>query len=137
MPDREWSTPALLLVYVSVLGILALVVGYGLTKVTMASDEAARRAEREKTVLKERLESAREIRRALARPVPPPDPLPPITAKPANPPDQPNLAASGVSKEKPRKLKIPATARNAMAMGTRADVPRRIQTHDRGGLNGW
>jgi hypothetical protein len=36
-----------------------------------------------KTLLDERIETARQIRRALATPVPPPEPLEPITAKPA------------------------------------------------------
>src|SRR5215218_8060458 len=104
MRDRKWSVPALLLIYAGLFGILALIIGYGFTKVTMASEEATRRAQQEKTLLNERIESAREIRRALARPVPPPDPLPPITAKLANP-EKAKLAASGKPpKEKPGKL---------------------------------
>jgi hypothetical protein len=144
MRDRKGSIPELLLIYAGVLGVLALVVGYGFTKVTVASEEAARRSEQEKTVLAERIESAREIRRALARPVPPPDPLPPITAKPANSPvaaelrnsGKPKLAASGNSK--PSKLKISTAAWNAMAMGTGADVsPQSGSTFERGAINGW
>jgi hypothetical protein len=145
MRDRNWSVPALIFIYASVFGVLALVVGYGFTKVTMASEEAARRSEQEKTLLNERIESAREIKRALARPVPPPEPLPPITAKLANPtkvanPEEPKIAASAKhSKEKPHKLQIPAAAWNAMAMGTGADAaPRHVSpTVDRAGLNGW
>ena len=141
MRDRKGSVPELLLIYVSVLGILALIVGYGFTKVTVASEEATRRSEQEKTVLAERIESAREIRRALARPVPPPDPLPPVTAKLAHQLEEPQqkLAATGTTKDKPRKLKIPAAARNAMAMKTGGDAPshQRRQASDHGGLNGW
>ena len=37
--------------------------------------------EREKTLLEERVESARQIRDALAKPIPPPEPLTPVTAK--------------------------------------------------------
>src|SRR4051794_12540607 len=120
MRDRDWGASALILIYASVFGVLALVAGYGFTKVTMASEEAARRSEQEKTLLNERIESAREIKRALARPVPPPEPLPPITAKLANHmkvanPEEPKRPASGKhSKEKSHKLKIPASAWNAM-----------------------
>src|SRR5215218_4059330 len=132
MRDRKWSVPALLLIYAGLFGILALIIGYGFTKVTMASEEATRRAQQEKTLLNERVDSAREIRRALARPVAPPDPLPPITAKPANStvtpelnrPRNSKLAASGKSpsEKKPSKLQVPPAAWDAMAMGTRADA---------------
>src|SRR5215203_3432688 len=122
MREREWSVPALLLIYAGLFGILALIVGYGVTRVTMASEEANRRAQQEKTLLNGRIESAREIRRALARPVPPPERLPPIAAKPANSPvaeeltntGKPKLAVS--AKSRPSKLKISSAAQNAMAM---------------------
>ena len=45
MRDREWSVPALLLIYAGLFGILALIVGDGITQVTMASEEATRRAQ--------------------------------------------------------------------------------------------
>ena len=143
MRDREWSVPALLLIYAGLFGILALIVGYGLTKVTVASEEATRRAQQEKTLISERIESAREIRRALARPVPPPDPLPPITAKLANSRvatevthfGKPKLAESGNSN--PSRLKVPPAARNAMAMETRADASPQRPTFERGAINGW
>src|SRR5215213_3178803 len=96
MRDRNWGVPAILLSYVAVLSVLALVVAYGFTRATIASEEGDRRVE--KTVLNQRLESAREIRQALGRPVPPLDPLPPINAKLANPEkvanvEQPKIAA--------------------------------------------
>ena len=137
------GVPALLVIYVGVFGVLALLAGFIFTKATIASEEADGRAEREKTVLNGRIESAREIRRALARPVPPPDPLPPITAKLAHPekvakPDKLGRVASGkTTGEKPAKLKIPAAAWNAMAKGETDATPPKTSTFDRPDLNGW
>ena len=63
------------------LGSAALVVlAIGAARMLIADDPVSKAAI---TKLDERIETARQIRRALATPVPPPDPLPPITAKPA------------------------------------------------------
>jgi hypothetical protein len=68
--------------------------------------------------------NAREIREALAKPIPPPEPLPAITARPAR-----TMAASSV----PRKLKpISPEALNAMAMEhNSAPSPSGHVGHDR------
>jgi hypothetical protein len=58
------------------LGVIAL----GLARALVIEDPGARAA---KTLLDERIETARQIRRAIETPIPPPEPLPPITAKPA------------------------------------------------------
>ena len=145
MRDRNWGVPAILLSYVGVLSVLALVMAYGFARATRASEESTRRTEQEKTVLNQRLESAREIRQALARPVPPPDPLPPINAKLANPEkvanvEQPKIAARRKpSTEHSPRLKMPGAAWNAMAMGTGAEFPSRPinASFDRAGQNGW
>jgi hypothetical protein len=67
-----------------------------------------------KTLLAERIETARQIREALAKPIPPPEPLGPITARPAA---QPAKAARTDGTSPP---KLSRSARDAMAQ----DVPR-------------
>lgn len=57
---------------------LVAVIAVGLAQ-ALIDDPAGKAA---KTKLDERIESAREIRKALATPIPPPEPLQPITAKP-------------------------------------------------------
>jgi hypothetical protein len=64
---------------------------------------------REKTSFELQLQTARDIRQALATPVPPPQPLPPITAKRANP-----IPRASVIVDKQRR--ISPAAREAMAM---------------------
>ena len=59
---------------------LVVVMAIGLAR-ALVDDPAGREA---KTLLDERIETARQIRRALATPIPPPEPLEPITAKPAH-----------------------------------------------------
>ena len=73
--------------------------------------------EREKTLLDERMNSARLIRQALAKPLPAIEPLPPITARRTGP--EPSKMAA---REK-TKLKLSAAARDAMAMS--AESPSR------------
>lgn len=70
---------------------------------------------REKSSFETQLETARHIRQALSKPPPAPEPLPPLTAKRANPAPQAVAVA-----EKPRR--IPNEARNAMAMETGSRV---------------
>jgi hypothetical protein len=59
---------------------LIVVIALGLARALVIDDPGGRAA---KTLLDERIETARQIRRALETPVPPPEPLPAITAKPA------------------------------------------------------
>jgi hypothetical protein len=70
---------------------------------------------REKTSFELQLETARDIRQVLATPVPPPAPLPPITAKRANP-----IPRASVMVEKQRR--ISPEAREAMAMDTQGQA---------------
>jgi hypothetical protein len=69
-----------LAMYVAVAGTLVGGIGVALTVVasTVVSHEAVARA---KTPFEIQLESAREVREALAKPIPAPQPLPQITAK--------------------------------------------------------
>ena len=66
----------------------------------------------EKSAFELQLETARNIREVLAKPLPRPGPLPPITAERANP-----VPRATVIAEKPRR--IPYGAWGAMAMDTR------------------
>jgi hypothetical protein len=81
MLNSKRNIPALLLIYAGVCGTLALGTGYAFSYFTAASGENAKLSRTEKTVLDQRIASARQIREALSRPLPPPEPLPPITAK--------------------------------------------------------
>ena len=116
--DKDQGVPTLLLLYFSITAVLALVCAYGYTKVTVAGEQTVRTQAHSKTILDERIANAREIKAALAKPQPKPEPLPPITEKVANPP-----STTVVTPEKP--LKLPRQARNAMAM---APTPKTIPT---------
>jgi len=132
MSTNNRSIPFLLTVYVGVLGTLALCVGYAYSSVTFETEGWETQSRREKTVLDERIATAREIKEALRRPLPRPEPLGPITAKLANP--QGSKMASAPEK----KIKLPQTALDAMAMdqsGARASVS--YPAIDRAGASGW
>jgi hypothetical protein len=105
MNDR--GIPSLLAIYFGIVGILVAGAGFGLTKIVDASAGMARHSEREKSLLDERLATARNIKQMLAKPVPRPEPLAPITAKPEH-------AASKVAVT-PARPKLSAEARDAMA----------------------
>ena len=108
MNDR--GIPSLLAIYFGVIGTLVAGAGLGLTKIVDASAGMAHHSEREKSLLDERLATARSIKQVLAKPVPRPEPLAPITAKPEH-------AASKVAaapRPAPRP-KLSAEARGAMA----------------------
>lgn len=68
-------------IYFMVIGTLLIGAALGLMKVVETSAGVAVYSEREKTQLDLRVESAREIREALAKPIPLPEPLPPMAAK--------------------------------------------------------
>ena len=108
MPTR--STSSSVLVYVGVAATALSVVIVGLTAVVKASTGWSHASAREKTVLELQVESARDIRRALATPVVTP-PLPPITARPAR-----DIQAVAVQEKKPPRIRLPHAAMNAMAM---------------------
>jgi len=132
MSTNNRSIPFLLTVYVGVLGTLALCVGYAYSSVTFEPEGWETQSRREKTVLDERIATAREIKEALRRPLPRPEPLGPITAKLANP--QGSKMASAPEK----KIKLPQTALDAMAMdqsGARPSVS--FPAIDRAGASGW
>ena len=74
------SSVSSLVMYVAVAGTLVGGIGIALTVVTssVASQQVVARA---KTPFEIQLDSAREVREALAKPIPAPQPLPRITAK--------------------------------------------------------
>ena len=140
MRDKDWGIPTLLLIYLVVIGLPLLALWYGVSQITVASELSNERGEQEKTILDQRIAAAREVKQALARGVPRPEPLPPVTAKAAR------LHASTVAakaaetpeKEIKNKTKLSAAARNALAMGTQPE--RQVvgpAPVDRAGTGGW
>ena len=79
--QRRRSVLALLAIYATIIGTLIAATSFSLIWMIDGSAAFSRAPDREKTVLDQRIESAREVRRALAKRIPPPAPLPPITAK--------------------------------------------------------
>jgi hypothetical protein len=106
MNDR--GIPSLLAIYFGVIGTLVAGAGLGLTKIVDASAGMAHHSEREKSLLDERLATARSIKQVLAKPVPRPEPRAPITAKPEH-------AAKLAAAPRPAQPKLSAEARGAMA----------------------
>lgn len=70
-----------LILYVGVVGFALAGIAFGLTAVVKAATGTAQQTQRERTLLDVRMESAREIRQALAKPIPHPTPLPPMTTR--------------------------------------------------------
>jgi hypothetical protein len=103
---------------------LLAVIAVGLAR-ALVDDPAGRAA---KTKLDERIETAREIRRALATPIPPPEPLQPITAKPLRAPK-----AKAVEDDESKTPALSRSARDAMAR-----EQRRSSSPSRSiGTGGW
>jgi hypothetical protein len=116
------------LLYVASLAIGLAVIATSLGLIAQASTGLTQRTEREKSFVDLQIESAREIRAALAKPITVP-PLPPITAKPLR--DVRSVAAES-SKSRMR-APIASTARgmNAMAMQTPDNQAAFYPTEDR------
>lgn len=70
-----------LVLYVGVIGIALAGIAFELTVVLKTATGALQQTQREQTLLDVRMESSREIRQALAMPVPYPAPLPPMTTR--------------------------------------------------------
>ena len=132
MSAKNLNIPFLLTVYVGGLGTLALCAGYAYSSVNFKTEAGTVQSRREKTILDERIATAREIKEALRRPIPRPEPLGPITAKLANP--QSSKMASAPNK----KIKLPQAALDAMAMDQRGKRPSvSYSVVDRAGAGGW
>src|SRR4051812_7812809 len=83
--EKTRGLPTLVLVYATLVLICALGIAYGISEGMTALEIMGSGPEREQTVLDQRIANAREIKEALRRPLPPIEPLPPVTAKLANP----------------------------------------------------
>lgn len=146
---KQRSTASVLLLYVSIILVLFLGTIFGIARLVEgpAGKLESRRA---KSLLDERIATAREIRAALARPLPPMPPLPPITAKLANPNGSKAVVQSAFDMPK---RKLSPEARNSMAQVIepqfvpqtfieptyvpRTYIPRTYTAQERGGPGGW
>jgi hypothetical protein len=114
------GVPFLLSVYCGVLILLAAGIGFGVTKVVGAAANLSQRSTPEKTLLDERIFSARSIKEALAKPVPSAEPLPAITARLASKErSQEKVAQARQSKVR----KLSNQARNALASARQPSTP--------------
>jgi hypothetical protein len=94
---------------------LLAVMALGLGRALVIDDPGARAA---KTLLEERIETARQIRRAIETPIPPPEPLPPITAKPARAQNTKPVASTDASSSKaPRSSRHSTSAERGGGIG--------------------
>jgi hypothetical protein len=126
-------------IYFSVLGIVGLGAGVGMAKV-MGSQEKTREYQRAKSILDERIATARRIKEILARPQEAIEPLPPITAKRMNPTASQVAVHSPQEKPKRLRVRLSAEARNAMAMEGHQTFGRSYTSTasvDRGSIGGW
>lgn len=112
------SHSSLLLIYIGATFTALAVIALGLMAIVQASAALSPAGPRDKTVLELQVESAREIRRALAVPVII-QPLPPITARMARDP----RSVASAQDRKPARTALSQEALNAMAMGP-SEAPR-------------
>ena len=111
MPKMEPARSVLLLTY----GTMALAMGLGISQAAISLEIFGPRSDAERTVLEQRVESAREIKASLHKPLLPIAALPPITAKLANP-------VKAAAREQPGRVpwlaanSLPSGALDAMAM---------------------
>ena len=122
------SHSSMLLIYIGAIFTALAVIALGLMAIMQASAALSPAGPRDKTVLELQVESAREIRRALAVPVIV-EPLPPITARMAR--DVRSVASA--QDRKPARMALSAEALNAMAMEP-SEAPRATRSypaHDR------
>ena len=86
--------------YVGIIIVATLCIAFSLDSVVRASASLVQVAQRDKTPLEIKIDSARQIRESLSKPQPTIEPLPPITAKLA----RAVTAAKAVSNQKPKTL---------------------------------
>ena len=113
------------LAYVGALAVPVLGVGVALSNVDLASLDRRAASERDRTILDERIATARDIKTALSKPIGRPEPLPPITAERPNPVPAAVAAhtdTAATHTDKPKKPKLSPAARNAFAMDQKADA---------------
>jgi hypothetical protein len=105
--------------YVSVICGALMGAALGLTVIVRPTNELPQQAQREPTLLDQRIDSAREIRAALAKPLPRSEPLPSITARVTH------VVGSRVVASKVDRRKLMDEARGAFASiePSSSDVP--------------
>lgn len=123
MKELRATAKEALLYFLGIVG-LAVVYFFGVGYVMSGQKNAASRDVREPTRMDMLVANAREIRAALERPLPPLEPLPPITQRPAN--AGPKLVTA---KSRPRKLS--SEARDALASQWSAPVGSYVDALDR------
>jgi len=105
-----------LAIYASVAGVLVGAIGAGAVAIaTHAPDK--QQAAQERSPLQARLDSAREIKEALARPIPAPEPLGPISSKlkPQPQPLQAKVAEAKLQQPKPKPRRVVPQVREVFA----------------------
>jgi hypothetical protein len=146
---KQRGTTSVLLLYVSIISVLFLGTIFGIARLVEGPAEKIE-SRRAKSLLDERIAIAQEIRAALARPLLPMPPLPPITAKLANPNGSKAVVQSAF--DMPNR-KISPEARNSMAQVIepqfvpqtfieptyvpRTYIPRTYTVPERGSPGGW
>ena len=135
-PPQERSLLRILGTFLVVL-LIACGVGYTVVRVTVVTADARSESKREKTVLDERIATAREIRAILSRPQPAIEPLPPITAKLAHSPPANSKQTKVVGMEGRKPIRLPKEARDAFAMEERSPASTYQRGYDRASAGGW
>ena len=106
---RARRVSTIIIMYGAVVGVALGGIAFGLTAVVKAATGLSQQTQREQSLLDRRMESSREIRQALAKPLPRPEPLPPITARVAHD------VGSGVVASRADRRKLMDEARDAFA----------------------
>jgi hypothetical protein len=107
------STATALSIYIAV--AIALLAGIGVAMAALvASSAGIQQTAKAKSPLEVQVASAREIREALARPIPGPEPLPPISSK-VNKPTMKVAEAKTEPSPKPKRPRVMRQARQAFA----------------------
>ena len=101
----------------------ALLIGLSVSQAVIALEILGPRVQVDKTLLDQRIASSREIKQALSTPLPPVEPLPPITAQLAN--SRAVQMASSPSSKNPwsKTNSLPPEALNAMAKSLTTEAP--------------
>jgi hypothetical protein len=109
----------------------ALVAGLGLAEAIVGMQLLGSNTGAENTLLAQRIANGREIRQALSTPLPPLEPLPPITAKVANAPAV-QMASSQLSRKNPwsKTNSLPPEAINAMAKSLTTGMVETSGSHE-------
>ena len=101
----------------------ALLIGLSVSQAVIALEILGPRVQVDKTLLDQRVASSRDIKQALSTPLPPVEPLPPITARPAN--SRAVQVASSPSSKNPwsKTNSLPPEALDAMAKSLTTGTP--------------